>query len=359
MDSCVKSLVWSLLLYAGGFPLGGLMESRTFGWHGVEFQAPLDWELAVDKGAFEKGFMRIDDTLSPRMGLNWESVKQDKAKPMSEMVKGIKDRMRKKDKNVRFLRETTTKVCGHPARFFHWRSTGEGYGIFWYCPKTNRIFAGEFYFATEEYEKMRPAVDNVFESLECHSDKKVQRWTVFGLDLHVPSEFRIKERTFYATRLHLVFESKQATFMLDRASFAQSLIGEKYKDLKEWYEKDYKKDLRKKYRRLKIGTPRRGETLGHRGYIVPASYKEGTILRKTYRVETRLWTCEPENKLFAVTTVRREDTNGKILRGFSTMMESVRCHGGAQEAEAPGEAGEPARPREAPAVRLPQETVER
>jgi len=327
---------------------------KTFGWQGVEFETPEDWELTVDEGVFEKGYMRVYDSVSARMALKWETIKGEKVKPPRDTLKELKEQMKKKDKNVTFLREKGIRICGHPARCLHWRSTGEGYDAFWYCPKTGRAFIAELYFAGDEYLKVKPVVDKVFESLECHRKRNVQRWTVFGLNLHVPSEFKLVERSFYTARLHLVFQSKQSLFIMDRASFAQTLIGERYKDLRDWFEKDYRRGLKKRYHRLRYGRTRRDETLGHRGLILSGYYREGILTRRRYRVETRVWMCDVENSIFAVTTIRREGVNGKVTRALSTIMASIHCHGQPSEEletlvehEQPVETSERPTPRDA------------
>jgi len=305
------------------------MAFKRFAWQGLEFQIPEEWELGQDKGDYASGFIRLDDPMFARLGVNWQTVKEKKVKSPAEFLKSLKKTLKKRNKDIRFLAEKETKVCDHSARYFRWKAIGEGLDLFWYCRETRRAFAAEFTFKPDEYAQMRAAMDSMIETFRCHGDEKLRSWTLSGLELQVPSGFKLTERGIYATRIHLFFTSKTASLMVDRVAFAQSLLSETYHDLKEWFEKVYRRELRRRYRGIRLGRYKRARVLGHDALATTSTYRRGVLMRRC-TVESKAWLCERSNKLFAVSTsVTSKD--GNVNKDLKRVLASIRCHEGSLE----------------------------
>ena len=302
-------------------------EVKVFGWQGIKLQVPEEWELAAEKGGFTKGYIRLDDVTAPKLSMSWDTVKEDKAKTPREALKELKKEIKKRDKSVKFLREDAIKVCGHPSRYFHWKSLTEGYELFWYCPDSKRAFASEFTFKPDEYWNLKPALDKVIESIQCHSTDDTRVWTTLDLKLEVPIEFNLVERSFYATRIHMLFSTREAYFIFDRVGFAQTILTETYSDLQDWLEKVYEPELKRRFKGIKFGRIRSDKVFDHEGLTVHSSYKSGTLFGKKHDVESQVWFCQQVNKIFAVTTVKEIGKNGKLNKGLKLILSSVKCHG--------------------------------
>ncbi|MEM3046616.1 MAG: hypothetical protein QW057_05965 [Candidatus Bathyarchaeia archaeon] len=300
------------------------MGYKLFAWQGLEFEVPEDWELGQEKGDYANGFIRLDDLAFARLGVNWQTLKEKNVKSPAEFVRDLKKRLKKKDKQMRFLSENKTKVCSHPARYFRWKSAGEGYDLFWYCDETRRAFVAEFAFKPEEYAQMRPVLDRLIETARCHGREDFTNWAFYGLSLQIPAGFQLVERAIYTTGIHLFFSSKTASFMLDRIAFGQSVISEKYHGLKEWFEKVYRRQLRKTYKGIRSPRYRMTEFLGHDALAATSPYRRGMLMRR-YTVESKVWLCEASNRLFAVST-SLAGRDGKANKDLKRILSSVRCH---------------------------------
>ncbi len=300
------------------------MGFKLFGWQGLEFEIPEDWELGLEKGNYANGFIRLDDPMFARLGVNWQTVKEKKVKSPVEFVKELKKTLKKKNKETRFLGETETKVCSHPSRYFRWKSIGEGYDLFWYCRETRRAFAAEFTFRPDEYSQIRPAMDRMIETLRCHTDDRFRNWTLYGLNLQIPIGFKLTERGIYATRVHLFFSSKGASFMIDRIGFGQSVVSETYHGIKEWFEKVYRRELRKRYRGIRFGRFKMARVFGHDALATTSTYRRGILMRRR-TVESKAWVCEQSNKIYAVST-SVAGGDGNVNKDLKRMVSSIKCH---------------------------------
>lgn len=315
-----------------------MMEFKPFGWQGLEFLIPSDWHTASEGGTFESGSLRIDEPYAPRIRLDWETIKEDKLKDFDQVLEDIKKKMRKKDKSLRFQRQGRAKICGHNARYFRWRSANqlEGYGLLWYCKDTKRSIVVEFLFGSDEYWKIKPAMEKAVETFQCHSSEEARLWTILDLTFKTTPDFKLRDRSFKENRMHFFFSSSsdKASFMIDRVTFAENILSTKYNGLEDWFEKVYKPELKRTYKGLRL----RGERLrkaqiwGHDGLMLRSSFKIGLIRPENHIVTSKVWVCPVKDRIYAVTTedVHRKkedkDKKDKVNKGLELFLSSFSCH---------------------------------
>jgi len=307
------------------------MSFKIFGWQGIELEIPEEWELAEETGNYMRGYIRLDDVANPRVRISWMVITKSKAKdPAYEAVKKVKSELKKKDKGVKFIRDTKIKICGHSSRYLHWRGSGdraelEGCGLFWFCPQTMRGITVVFAFRTDEYWNIRLAIERAVKSIVCHSNG-LRKWTAFGTELSIPQDFHLLERKYDLKHLHLLFASKSAHFMFDRLNFANLITSKKYKSLKGWFKKEYRKEVERRFKCSRWIKIEKASFHGHEGILAKALSKKSIIQRRIYVSESHIWLCEETDKIFALTAVREHESAPEVEENLKAILESVMCH---------------------------------
>jgi len=306
------------------------MDFKAFGWQGIELKIPQDWELSEETGSYKQGFIRFDDTADPRLRISWRVLDKYKGKdPAHEALERTKKEIEKKDKGVRFIRETKLKISDHPSRYVHWRGSGErslveGCGLFWHCPETKRGFASVFAFRTDEYWNLRLAIQRVVRTISCHSNGP-RLWTAFGLNMNIPQDFHLLERQYDLKCLHLLFSSAYGYFMIDRYNFGRSLKKED-RDLTDWFERNCKKKIERLFKCSQWGKIKKAHFNDHEGFLIQAFSKRTVLQRTKSMSESRVWHCEDKDKIYVVTTVRELEGHSETEDNLDAILRSVVCH---------------------------------
>jgi len=293
------------------------MVFKTFGWNGFELKVPKDWDMSIDRGGFDKGYIRLDGLKFPRLEVSWEQYKEDKVKPLNDIVEAAKKHLRKKDKNVRFIgKDRSIRIYRHPARRIRWRIDGdEGYLIIWYCDKSQRLYRLQIFFKQDEYWSFKSVITEILKSFKCHVGGNLYTWTALDFTLKLPKIFRLEQRTYKVGKIALLFESKDSAIFINRIGMANVVLSEKYDDdLRKLLEEEHLPDIRKRFKIPKFKRVRRFSDERHEGFIMTTSYKSGIFMPKEFFVKTRVWTCEPSNKIYAVTMVIRKGSEAEKMR---------------------------------------------
>jgi len=293
------------------------MVFKTFGWNGFELKVPKDWDMSIDRGGFDKGYIRLDGLKFPRLEVSWEQYKEDKVKPLNDIVEAAKKHLRKKDKNVRFIgKDRSIRIYRHPAKRIRWRIDGdEGYLIIWYCDKSQRLYRLQIFFKQDEYWSFKSVITEILKSFKCHVGGNLYTWTALDFTLKLPKIFRLEQRTYKVGKIALLFESKDSAIFINRIGMANVVLSEKYDDdLRKLLEEEHLPDIRKRFKIPKFKRVRRFSDERHEGFIMTTSYKSGIFMPKEFFVKTRVWICEPSNKIYAVTMVIRKGSEAEKMR---------------------------------------------
>lgn len=301
---------------------------KTFGWNGFELKVPNDWDMSIDRGGFDKGYTRLDGLKFPRLEVSWEQYKENKVKPLNELVEDVKKSLRKKDKNVRFIgKEVSVRISGHPAKRIRWRiSDDEGYLVIWYCEKSQRLYRLQVFFKQDEYWSLRDTVKEILKSFKCHVEGDLYTWTALDFTLKLPKIFKLEHRSYKVGKITLLFESKDSAIFISRIGMANVVLFEKYDDdIRKLFEEEHMSDIKKKFKKIpRFKHIRRFADKKHKGFTMTTSYKQGIFMPKEFLVKTRVWVCEPSNKIYAVTMVIRKGSEAeKMMSRLERLLFSI------------------------------------
>ncbi|MEM2849557.1 MAG: hypothetical protein QXI36_04695 [Candidatus Bathyarchaeia archaeon] len=303
------------------------MAFKKFGWWGFEVAIPDNWDISIDRGGYDKGYVRIDDPKVPRLEISWEPYKKDKIKSLDEISEDIKKELRKKSKDIKFIgKGGSARIAKHTAKYLHWRiDEFEGYVVFWYCDGNLKFYRVQLLFKRDEYWSFKKTILDVLKSFKCHVKSDVYSWTVLDFNLKLPKDFKLISRSYKLGNITLAFESKNSYIFINRISVADVLLEEKYEgDLINVLENEHLPNVKTRLKISKFKSSRSFQDEFHSGLIMSSSYKIGLIMPKEFSVRTRIWLCKKANKIYAVTiAVRKSPESDKFRRRLETLLSTL------------------------------------
>lgn len=291
-----------------------MADYQLFAWQNFSLEIPEDWVLARFEGDTSKGYLRIDDEEFPRLELKWDTSKKkpDLNAMVERYLKMVSRSLKKAKKNLtsdRNVKFPPLAVKEHG--FFRWRAEVDCWCFVSWCPDCQRTVICRVIGKPDE--KIRPVAQRIFRSFHDHQEGKYRRWSVFGLDCSVPSEYRLLTTSLRPGCIELQFASGNDRLRFTRISIAHILL--KDKTLEEWYRGFLKKELKPfaiefEHTRLRSHSAIRGS----------GKQKRVFILSKPQLLECIVWLCDREDKILAITF------NGKNIPELHALTNLLRCH---------------------------------
>ncbi len=325
-----------------GAKLSGL---KPIGWQGVELQVPVDWNLVVESGGRDEGFMGFTSP-SSKFELKWGKAKKKKAFSINTVVEKFVKKLQKADKKFKILNEGDTKVFDHKALYFHYQMGHEGYGITWNCDQEEKVFIGLFTFKPDEHKKSKTILENLLSSLKCHPSNNWNTWALFNFSFKTPSDFKVENRKFLLGFVTLVLSkieyhalcSEKTEVVFQYWSPANVKFKGEYKDLESWFEQHYARDFKKRYKgKMHIGEFQNLRINRHKAKTFTSTTKKGPLLSQILgKNNTYLWYCSRSNRIYALTLSKAVSKEIKFVskkkyeifpsKLFEEILGSVRCH---------------------------------
>ncbi|HIE09356.1 MAG TPA: hypothetical protein EYP65_05850, partial [Armatimonadetes bacterium] len=204
------------------------MGKQLVAWQGISVEVPEDWTLG-DIGAGERsGYLRLDDRDMPRLEVKWEHAPRGSdpelvvRRFLNMLKRGRKGQRAEEVRRGLPLipeREERKTLC------FLWRGNFKGYGAAWFCRECKRAVIAQVLGRADE-RGLEELAKEVLSSLRDHPEGEETVWSVYGLTVVVPSDWRLLGFRFLTGYLNLKFGRGKDTVTVHRWAMAEHLLSE-------------------------------------------------------------------------------------------------------------------------------------
>lgn len=223
---------------------------EKFGWQGLEFRAPADWNLGRVDGTYEKGYVRLDDTHIVRVEVEWRKLRgREMSVPINELVDrylaGLKKKAKKTDiefkvtRRAEILKEKSW-LRQFDYEMFTWDADFRAFNIAIRFTHSQRVVLLRILSRFEE--NISDQIEKIFGSLRDSSGSDQALWSVYGLSFFMPCEYKLSGHELKSGHIQLQFKQGRNEFRIHRLSMARLLLKES--PLEYWYQAFFKKTLR-------------------------------------------------------------------------------------------------------------------
>ncbi|HID11283.1 MAG TPA: hypothetical protein EYP17_08295 [Candidatus Latescibacteria bacterium] len=314
------------------------MKWNLFGWQGLSFPVPEDWNLSKITGDARSGSVRLDDGEIVRVEAEWRDT-EGRAPGVTALVDRYVEGLTKKAAKAGRRLEVRRRVRLLPEgslpdkewEIFSWRAEGRVYNLAWRCRTCGRI--GLVRVFARGSEDIGRYAGQVFGGLEDHPVDGRQLWGVYGMVVRVSEGFRLEEHNLRTGHIRLVFREGNRELAVERVGLADIML--RGRTLKEWFLGFFDKVLRDFEAPSFEGT----SFLGHPGVRVFAPPKKlwkrplfPTLnrVRRSRFLRGCVWHCADMNTIWAITTTSRDQEDLFV----EEVVQNVSCHQG--QAHQPG-----------------------
>jgi hypothetical protein len=284
-----------------------MLKFKKFGWNGFFFQIPEEMRFQSEGGNAKKGYIRLESK-SFLFEIKWEDFKSKKTVSLSEMAEAFMNQINKtKKQRLNILKKENTKVFSHDVVYMRLKSPRSDIIYMWFCDESKRVIL--IHLAFEKFDNLsKRKIEQILSTIRCHT-KKLNKWSIFGINFTIPSSLLLTERKMSVGRARFFFKDqkvgafsvKNFEILVEYFSMANLVFPDTYKDPDKWLKEKYSKDLKKKYRkfRIKIGEEKRINR--HRGKINNGQSVSGLTSRKTSLYTNVTWYCSISNRMYSIT----------------------------------------------------------
>ena len=235
-----------------------MAEWTAFGWQGLSANVPSEWELVgIPKHHDpEEGYLRLDDSVQPRLELKWKAHSQRKFdidKTLDEYLSSIKKTYAKANGAIEIRRDQVLIPYSGPHAAFHenreviffsWQGEFKAFGLIWRCELCRRVLMAQVIGARGEGGLRQTALD-VFHSLQDHPEGETSLWTAYGLEMEIPRRFRLDKLQLLNGYILFAFTDGSQRLVVERYGLAHQLLTGR--TMEEWFRAAYRKSLRGTY----------------------------------------------------------------------------------------------------------------
>jgi len=287
-----------------------VVKFREFGWNGLFIEIPEEMRFTKYGGDAKSGHLIIEGE-GCILEARWEPSSAKKAKPLTEVAESLIEQIKKKSKkrDIMILGKDETHVSIHDALYVVVKSAIDEHIYIWYCQESKRIMILHFLFKTFD-ESRKKVVKHMLDSLVCHRSES-NIWSLLNVRFEIPVAFLLTEAKILAGRAHFMwtdrklssFSEKTTKILVEYFSMADVIYKNAYKNLDEWLELYYLKDLCKKLgdRRVRFKAAESTHIKRHNASFRQATIKSGLFSRKTTLYSNVTWYCSGMNRIYSVT----------------------------------------------------------
>lgn len=320
-------------------------EWTRFGWQGIEFEMPEEWNLGKIDGDRTGGYLRMEDEEMVRLEAKWATAKPesyDLDREVANQVKQLEKQARKAKMEVVIRRKVNLlQLKDKNWECFYWRGDFTAYSLLTHCPGCGRVVLLRALF--RDHEPAKEISRRIFGSMTDHRADSRDFWNVFGLALRLPDSFLLQRSSLKTGEIRLLFGRKKEELEAARISLAEYQLREA--SLDQWFEKFYSREL-KPYRVEKQpwsiqghpGLQFQGERNLQRRLLQPLRsfprVGSGVLSRipilgkwrcqrfYSLPLKCRVWHCKESDKLFILRALL--SVEDEVL--FDEVCASMRCH---------------------------------
>ncbi len=236
------------------------------GWQGVRCQLPPEWSVTGLSMERENGYLRVDapGDAALTVQIRWMTATAPQAKtayyllaphfrrwlkrpepevPTPELRGNLEKLLKetaKQSKKAKMVFDSNIKPektegegDERKAMNFSWSGEGRGQGKIWYCSKCKRVVIAQVVGITKDNAAIGQAASALLGSLRCHSDDGYDTWALYGLEIGIPTDFRLETQRLTSGHLHLAFARGGERVIVDRWALANMTL--KKFTLAEWF----------------------------------------------------------------------------------------------------------------------------
>jgi hypothetical protein len=195
-----------------------LPEHVPFAWQGFELNHPDDWAPVHLSGTRAEGYARIASSGLKAFQIRWKTARS--APDLQARLRLYFERLSRDAAKAReaFKREITPEG---DALDYRWKGAGQGRGAILYSEACRRVFFLEVVGGRKD--SLLPLWQQLRSSFVSRDDAMV-RWTLFGLDVRIPSSLKLERNVMQAGRTQLSFVRRGSSVEATRWAFGQRLI---------------------------------------------------------------------------------------------------------------------------------------
>jgi len=281
-----------------------------YGWNGFLLEVPEEMRFTREGGNAEKGNLRFEAE-DFFFEMKWEPFTPKKARSIAEVAEDFIKQMKKSKKRaVNVLRKDTTQVFKHKAFCLSLKSALDERLYMWYCDESKRVVTCHFAFKSFD-EACKKMMTHAIETLKCHTEKSYV-WSLLNFRFEIPPSFLLTDRKITIGRASFLFVERKASpfaeksreILVEYFSMANLLFEDTYRDLRKWFEKNYMKDLKKRYRQLGFQSEQSRKFKRHDMVIKQGkslSSLSSLTARKTSMRTNATWYCSRTNRIYSLT----------------------------------------------------------
>ncbi len=287
------------------------MKFKEFGWNGIFFEIPEETRFTNERGTTKTGYCRLESE-NFFIEFKWEPFAKKKAQPLSGIAEAfIRDLEKKRKRKVKVLSQGNVYVFGHSALHFSLKSETSDRIYMWYCKESGRIMICRFAFGTLN-DSSQKIIEHIMATLECHRETS-NIWSTLGIRFETPRDFILTDRKMAVGRTYMVFGNQKATsfsekkreIVVEHFSMANVIFADTYRDLDEWLEKNYMKDLKKRCRGIQFQSKENLKIKRHPAVIKQGTRNSGFVSRRTSLFTNITWYCSKSNRIYSITVASR------------------------------------------------------
>ncbi len=294
-------------------------EWSRFGWQGITFDVPPDWDVTRFYGTRRKGYARLADPDAARVELRWDKPKR------VTTFEAVADRVTKQiAKAGRLAIERHTHLAqleGKDCETFTCRPlNGKGpssYDMISICRECGRLVMARIAFAPGE--NLRPIATRLFGSMQDHSYDGADVWAAYQAQFAVPETVELDQALIYPGSLDFRFVYRKDRIDVGRLAPGSMIL--RKTTLQDWF----RSFARKRFKKIKY-EGREAEIKGHPGLELTGRLKGlGALaprLVRRQRYLCRLWHCDVSDKLYFFAVLARRSNFDR----FAAYYERVVCH---------------------------------
>lgn len=291
-----------------------------FGWQGIQFDIPADWNLAVVNGDYDSGYLRLDDDEMVRLELKWEGRRN--RLPIKKVVGNYLASMEKRAKKQKLPFEVKrdlkfATLPNHEYECMSWVSDFSAMSVASRCKDCNRVVLARVLY--RKGDGGRAVARRVFSTLQDHPQDDLLIWQFFDFRFASPEGFPLDRTTLKTGSIEMYFYDRRDEVEVCRASLAEVLL--KRNRFRDWFYEYYRKRLKGFVYEIKKEPYR-----DHKGLICTGrtSIRKSLFsgLQRRRYLHCRAWHCPETDKLYIFRLVSTDEEDER----FDKLCAHIVCH---------------------------------
>lgn len=161
-------------------------EMTTFAEHGWSCEVPATWDVNVNRGHWERGVVAFFEDVEPRLNLTWE--RRQRGLDLEKTVRGLDRRVRRDQSGKEISLQNRVELPRADGVLLGWSSRdGDVHGAVVSAANAPVTFI---------LRQLTPGAETIIrriaQSCTAVGDDEPSRWCLYGLDLVLPSHWRLE-----------------------------------------------------------------------------------------------------------------------------------------------------------------------